>query len=171
MLTLSKPVPSMKDEFLSMILEYRSKSEFFVYHDLAMMDFNLYLKEIQQSELGQNLKPGYVPQTTFWLISNNELIVGESRLRHNLTPMLEIEGGHIGYAIRPSARLKGYGTQILHHTLLEAAKLGLQKVLVTCDADNTGSRKIIQANDGVFDGENISPHSRKWVQRYWVPVP
>jgi predicted acetyltransferase len=154
-----------------MILEYRSKSEFFIYHDLAMMDFGLYLKEVKQAELGLELRPGYVPQTTFWLVLDNVTIVGESRLRHTLSPTLEIEGGHIGYAIRPTQRLNGYGTQILKFTLIEAARLGLSQVLLTCDADNIGSRKIIQINGGIFDGENISSNSRKWVQRYWVPVP
>ncbi len=171
MLTLIKPTPSLKEDFLSMILDYRSKSEFFVYHDLAMMDFGLYLKDVEQAELGQNLKPGYVSQNTFWLVLDEKTIVGESRLRHSLTAMLEIEGGHIGYAIRPSQRLNGYGTQILKFTLVEAVRLGLQKVLVTCDADNLGSQKIILTNGGIFDGENISPNSRKWVRRYWVPVP
>jgi predicted acetyltransferase len=171
LLALIKPTPVLKEDFLSMILDYRSKSEFFVYHDLAMMDFGLYLKEVKQAEHGENLRPGYVSQTTFWLVLDNQTIVGESRLRHTLSPTLEIEGGHIGYAIRPSQRLKGYGTQILKFTVLEAARLGLSKVLLTCDADNIGSQKIIRANGGIFDGENISANSRKWVQRYWVPVP
>lgn len=170
LLKLIKPTPSLKEDFLSMILDYRSKSEFFAYHDLGMMDFDLYLKEVEQAELGQNLKPGYVSQNTFWLVLDHKTIVGESRLRHSLTAMLEIEGGNIGYAIRPSHRLNGYGTQILKFTLIEAARLGLAKVLVTCDADNIGSQKIILANGGVFDGETVSPNSRKWVQRYWVPV-
>jgi predicted acetyltransferase len=84
--------------------------------------------------------------------------------------VLEIEGGHIGYAIRPSQRLKGYGTEILRRTLLEAAKLGLHKVLVTCNADNLGSIKIILANGGIFDEEISSPHSKKKISRYWLPV-
>jgi predicted acetyltransferase len=171
LLTLIKPSTSLKEDFLSMILEYRAKSEFFVYHDLAMMDFSLYLKDVRQVELGQNLRPGYVPQSTYWLVQDNQTILGESRLRHTLSPSLEIEGGHIGYAIRPSKRLQGHGTQILKFTLIEAAKLGLERVLLTCNAENIGSRKIIEANGGVFDGENISPDSRKWVQRFWVPVP
>jgi len=170
LLALIKPTPSYKEDFLAMILDFRSKSEFFVYHDLAMIDFELYLKDVEQTELGENLKPGYVSQNTFWMVLDHKTVVGESRLRHSLTSMSEIEGGHIGYAIRPSQRLNGYGTQILKLTLIEAARLGLQKVLITCDADNIGSQKIIQANGGVFDGENISPNSRKWVQRYWVVV-
>lgn len=171
MLNLIKPDLSLKDDFLEMIAEFRAKSEFFVYHDLAMINFSDYLADIEASEKGNQLKPGYVPQTTFWLVLDNQTILGESRLRHYLTPTLELEGGHIGYAIRPSQRLKGYGTQILASTRIEAAKLGLSRVLVTCDADNIGSQKIILANGGLFDGENLSPHSKNWVHRYWVPVP
>jgi predicted acetyltransferase len=170
MLELIRPVAHLENKFLDMVKEYRNKSEFFIYHDVAALDFQAYLQECAEYEQGIHLKPGYVTQTTFWLVQDKDEIIGESRLRHYLTPILELEGGHIGYAIRPAQRLKGYGVQILKLTLQEAAKLGLQKALLTCNADNMGSQKIILANGGIFDGENISPHSQKWVNRYWVPV-
>lgn len=44
-------------------------------------------------------------------------------------------GGHIGYAIRPSERRKGYAGRMLALGLQEARKLALDRVLVTCDAD------------------------------------
>ncbi|MBI9048937.1 MAG: GNAT family N-acetyltransferase [Anaerolineaceae bacterium] len=170
MIKLIKPTARLKNDFLKMIEEYRAKSEFFVYHDIAMISFQQYLDEMTDSELGKDLKPGLVPQTTFWLVKEDAIILGESRLRHYLTPDLELEGGHIGYAIRPSQRLYGFGTEILRLTLPEAGKLGLDRVLVTCDADNIGSSKIILANGGIFDGEGISKRSQKIVHRYWVPV-
>jgi hypothetical protein len=37
-------------------------------------------------------------------------------------------------------------------------------VLVTCDTDNVGSRKIIEANGGVFEDER----NRKL--RFWIPT-
>lgn len=82
---------------------------------------------------------------------------------------LKTRGGNIGYSVRPSDRLKGYGTDILSQALYECRKLGLERVLVTCDQDNEGSRKIIKHNGGVYanyhdDGDgNI-------VERYWITL-
>jgi len=59
-------------------------------------------------------------------------------------------GGNLGYYIRPSARNKGYGTKILELALVKAKKLGLQKVLITCDESNIPSKKIIEKNKGQF---------------------
>jgi len=45
-----------------------------------------------------------------------------------------------------------------------AAKLGIESALITCDTDNLGSRKIIEANGGVFSDE------RQGKLRFWVPT-
>ena len=46
----------------------------------------------------------------------------------------------------------------------QAAKLGIDPVLVTCDDDNTGSMKVIEANGGVFEDQ------RGVKLRYWIPA-
>ena len=125
---------------------------------------------MEKSEKGIDLKPNLVPQTTYWLVKDGTTIVGESRLRHALTPDLKLEGGHIGYVIRPSQRLQGNGKEILRLTMRKAKEMGFDKVLVTCDKDNIGSSKIIVANGGILDGEGVSKRSKKLVQRYWVPI-
>jgi predicted acetyltransferase len=103
---------------------------------------------------------GFVPYHTFWLVQDETRILGELRLRHRLTEMLAIEGGHIGYNIRPSERRKGYGTLQLRLGLEKARGLRLTRVLVTCDDDNLPSAKIIETNGGVLSGRSISPESR-----------
>jgi Acetyltransferase (GNAT) domain len=89
------------------------------------------------------LKPGIVPGSDFWLIDNNEFIERLS-LRYELNEFLLKMGEHIGYEIRPSKRKRGYGAEILRLGLQKAKELGLQRVLVTCDEDNIGSKKIIE---------------------------
>ena len=46
-----------------------------------------------------------------------------------------------------------------------ARGLGIARALVTCDASNTGSRKVIEANGGVLEDQ------RGDILRYWVPAP
>ena len=60
----------------------------------------------------KNLPEGRVPQTTFWIVKDDHS-VGMLRMRHDLNDHTRIEGGHIGYYIRSSARRKGYATKAL----------------------------------------------------------
>ena len=106
-----------------------------------------------------------MPATALWLVDNGEFI-GSLSLRHRLNENLLKMGGHIGYSIRPSARKRGYGTKILELALPIAKSLGIDKVLVTCDDDNTGSAKIIEKNGGVL--ENKVEHEGKLKRRYWI---
>jgi predicted acetyltransferase len=103
----------------------------------------------------------WVPQTTFWYVEDDRYL-GSIRVRHRLTPYLLEEGGHIGYDVRPTARLRGYATAMLAAALEFARSLGLDQVLITCDEDNVGSRRVIEANGGIYED------SRAGKRRYWV---
>ena len=56
--------------------------------------------------------------------------------------------GHIGYAVVPWKRGRGYATQALADILPEARLVGLPYVELTTDDDNVASRKVIEANGG-----------------------
>ena len=101
------------------------------------------------------------------MICRFRIFIGWLDIRHSLTEHLREIGGHIGYAIRPSERGKGYGNKILELALPKAQELGIKDVLITCDADNTPSAKIIEKNGGVF--ENIKTTSDGVPKRrYWI---
>ena len=75
--------------------------------------------------------------------------------------------GHIGYKIRPSERRKGYGKLICRLAIGEARKLGIGDILITCDDDNIGSRKIIEANGGQLQ-DIIDNNRAALTRRYWI---
>jgi len=54
---------------------------------------------------------------------------------------------------------------MLGAVLPEVARLGIDTALVTCDVDNMGSRRVIEANGGVLEDQ------REVKLRYWVPTP
>jgi predicted acetyltransferase len=58
--------------------------------------------------------------------------------------------GHIGYAVVPWRRGRGYATRALAMLLPEARKEGLDYVELTTDVDNLPSQKVITANGGAF---------------------
>ena len=93
---------------------------------------------------------GWVAGTYLWMVVDDE-VVGRISLRHTLTPWLREFGGHIGYAVRPTARGRGYAKAALGLMLPVAAARGIDPVLVTCDEDNVASRRTIEANGGVLE--------------------
>ena len=103
----------------------------------------------------------WVGATYLWMLVEDQ-IVGRISLRHELTPWLREVGGHIGYAVRPSARRRGHATAALRQMLRVAADRGLDPVLVTCDADNLGSRRVIEACGGVLEDQ------RGLKLRFWI---
>ena len=107
--------------------------------------------------------PDTVPATNLWWV-DGDTYLGRVQVRHRLTPHLRDVDGHVGYHVVAAHRRRGHATAMLAATLPVAAQLGLDCVLITCDADNAGSRRTIEANGGLF-------HDQRGVKlRYWVPT-
>lgn len=108
---------------------------------------------------------GWVPCTRRWLARGNEYL-GTINLRHSLDhPLLRDEGGHIGYAVRPSARRQGHARDALRQMVRLAGSMGIPRVLVTCDLDNIASARTIEAGGGVYEGDLNGK------RRYWIDTP
>ena len=120
---------------------------------------------------GINLKPNRVAQTTYWLVDGDRFI-GEIGIRHELNEFLLQYGGHIGYGIRYSCWGKGYGTKMLSLALKKAKRMGLEKVLITCNNDNFASAKVIENNNGKLEDiiENTIDGKTIQTRRYWIEL-
>jgi predicted acetyltransferase len=95
-------------------------------------------------------------------------IVGRASLRYELNEFFAEKGGHVGYAVAPAHRRKGYATEILRQSLVILRSEGVERVLVTCADDNLGSARAIERNGGVL--ESIVPLEDEDVglRRYWI---
>jgi predicted acetyltransferase len=133
-------------------------------------DVNAYVEYLEQQSRAQSLPDGRVPHSTFWLVDGSGEVVAISNLRHRLNEFLSEVGGHIGFGVRPSARRRGFATQVLRCTLIEAQRLGIERVLVTCDKGNLGSERAIRKNHGVLQDEIWSDVYSRVVQRFWIAV-
>jgi predicted acetyltransferase len=114
-----------------------------------------------------NISEDGVLATQFIALDTEDRIIGFIQLRHRLNESLRNIGGHISYSIRPSERRKGYGSEMLRLCLGEAAKLNITSVLVTCDATNAGSEKVIRTNGGILENTCIGK-TGSLKKRFWI---
>jgi predicted acetyltransferase len=167
-------VPSAphKDSYRTLVAEFVARGEPLIPFPLSFAheNFEAFLAQLAGCERGIGIPEGFVPHSTFWLMRGED-VVGVSNLRHRLNDKLRIEGGHIGYGIRPSARGQGSGTAILRLTLGEAARRGIGRVLLTCARKNAASSAVIAANGGELESESFVEARGEVVQRWWIEVP
>lgn len=171
------PSVEYQDSFIKAVKEAKADTEFRRhngwYHELSISDlesnFGSYVEKKKSQAVGKNLPEGYVPQTVYWLVDTGEFI-GSVRVRHALNEHLKLIGGHIGYNIRPSKRRAGYGSKILELALPKARELGIKAALLTCDATNVASRKIIEKNGGVLENQVLNPETGVEKLRFWITL-
>ncbi len=112
-----------------------------------------------------------LPGFTRWIWDDD--FCGAINLRHQpgteqLPPYVS---GHVGYAIVPWKRRQGHATRALALLLPLARVLGMSHLLITCDADNDISRRVIESNGGAFAGTDPNaerPEIAKLL--FWVPT-
>jgi predicted acetyltransferase len=185
-LFLAKPQMIYHEAFIEAVKELQAleNDHYYVERNLDLKDlvqkeyFAAYLKDLEKQEAGIDLPANRVAQTIYWLMEKQEggqiSCLGRVAIRHRLTEYLRRIGGHVGYVIRPSARKQGYGAKLLALTLekisQEQPRLDDNRVLLTCDETNLGSKKIIEKNNGVLTAinEQKPPLPRKLL--YWIEL-
>lgn len=100
---------------------------------------------------------------------STEQIIGRASIRYGLTDYLLKYDGHIGYAVAPEHRRRGYATEILRQSLALLAARGIDRALVTCDDDNVGSYRTIEACGGVLENTIDGPDG-VLKRRYWIDL-
>lgn len=110
-----------------------------------------------------------VPGTHFWL-AIGDTFIGTVNCRYVLTPYLRRRGGHVGYAVRPGLRGRGFATRGLALALAHMRGRGFERVLLTCRPDNTPSRRAIERAGGVLEDEAPDAASGELVRRYWIAL-
>lgn len=119
--------------------------------------------------LRTNPPEGLMPSTLFFFMDDADHLLGFLDVRHRLNEELSRVGGHIGYGLVPSARGQHLAPVMLRLGLQQARRLGLGRVLITCNKTNLPSAATIRRCGGTLTGEYTRPDGTV-TQQYWVEL-
>ncbi|MEM8984166.1 MAG: GNAT family N-acetyltransferase [Pseudomonadota bacterium] len=165
--SLIEPCTDYEGSYVEYIRELGDAERYPFPLDFDHADFPALVERLLGYASGQNLLPGHVANSTFWLVDDAE-ILGVSNLRHTLNDTLKTAGGHIGLGIRPSVQGNGLGKRLLSLTVTEAWQRGIDPIHVHCMKDNLASARMILANGGHLRSEAEYGDTGDIIQRYTI---
>jgi len=103
--------------------------------------------------------------STYFCVEHDE-ILGAIRFRHHTNEYIENVIGHVGYETKPTARGKGVARLMLSWVQKNILK---SDAIVTCEADNIASKKVIERSGGVYLNQIYSAEKQNDVKRFRLP--
>ena len=156
-----------RERLFDMMDEWMASGEKVFPYSIRKNDYHDFERYLDELDVREGDAGGLVPDSTFFALdTDTDTFVGAVNIRHRLNEFLLRYGGHIGDGVRPSRRSEGIGTQMIALALEECRRLGIRRVLMTCDKRNIASARTIQKNGGVL--ENEVDNDGEIVQRYWI---
>lgn len=135
----------------------------------SMEEFAKFIQMLDDAENGIVDKK-FGSTTSFFVIDENNRLIGATSLRHYLTYEGFRTWGHIGYGVRPSERRKGNATAMLKLMLEQAKNKMIYRVLIGVHDNNIGSWKTVEKCDGILENVVKVEYDDEPICRYWIDI-
>lgn len=168
-------IPNEKHEndaidYINEFYKYNSKINGVGGLDSYLDDYSGWLKKLEKVRK-QIANEKRVPAETYFLVRENDnRIVGMINIRYNLNERLLLNGGHIGYSIRPTERRKGYNKINLYLGLKRLDELNVETALLDCVKSNIGSSKTMLALGAKKYNEIYNEDYGEVVEKYKIDI-
>ena len=163
--THEKQAMAYRQEFLQNGEKINGSSGFVKYEN-----YNEWLKMIKSQKVLET-SAETTPTTTYFTVRKEDnQIIGNVQIRHHLTEKLQKYGGHIGYAVRPTERKKGYGTAQLKLAIEKAKLCGLTQIMLSCSKDNNTSAKVMLNNGAIYIGDGLDKRKNRVTENYVIDI-
>ena len=133
---------------------------FWVY-DKVVNSASDFIEKLKEQNLAINLWTK-VPNSVFWLIDEENIMIWTIDIRHRLNDKLKTRWWNIWYSISPNYRKMWYWKELLRLWILKAREIWITDILITCNVWNLPSSKVIEQNWGVYE------NTVDWWNRYWI---
>ena len=171
MIRLIEPTEQYLASYIEACEEYKkNKVTTYTFTDYHNRDIFQYYDDCRND---RNIPINWVGSHYFWLVDDErDYFIGQISVRHKLTEALKMRGGHIGYGVRFCEWNKGYATYMLREALKEAKKIGLTKILLTCNDDNFASARVMEKNGFAMEDKvkNVVDGKTILTRRYWKNI-
>ena len=135
----------------------------------SMEEFAKFIQMLDDAENGIVDKK-FGSTTSFFVIDENNRLIGATSLRYYLTYEGFRTWGHIGYGVRPSERRKGNATAMLKLMLEQAKNKMIYRVLIGVHDNNIGLWKTVEKCDGILENVVKVEYDDEPIRRYWIGI-
>lgn len=170
MLTLRELSEADEAAFLEGLKEWEGEElSWYTFDWKPGISFGDHLLALKRNREGVGLPGGRVASTMFYGFVSGA-IVGRLHVRHELNPRLLHRGGHIGYAVAPRFRKKGFASEMVRQVIPRLRELGITRALVTCSDGNEPSWRIIESLGGQLENKVWDEEDEETIRRYWLAL-
>lgn len=159
---------TLKNQHLQYLSTWKEEEIVPYISKVSAKNYEEWFKKMLKFKNQEELKHDEVASTLFFLLNDQEEIVGCLHVRHYLNESLLIRGGHIGYGVSPLHRGKGYATLMTKFALEFLKTRGEKNVLLTCDDTNKASAAVIEKCGGVLENIVFDDNRQVYARRYWI---